>query len=139
MTTDLFTLYETDTLDLSRFLMESKRIRHIPIVDSEDNFRGLLTHRDLLRVSVSSLADVDPDTKRDLLKAIPVREVMKASITTVDPFLDLEEAAGMMLDHKFGCLPVVNEGKLVGILTEADFVKLTISLLKFAKENLSEE
>ena len=56
--------------------------------------------------------------------------IMKTDVITADPEMDVCEAISMLLEHKYGCLPVVSEGKLVGIVTEADFMKLTQKLLR---------
>ena len=57
-------------------------------------------------------------------------KIMKTDVTTVDPEMDVCSAITMLLEHKYGCLPVVTDGKLVGIVTEADFMKLTLNLLR---------
>ena len=55
---------------------------------------------------------------------------MKTDVLTVDPELDICSAISLLLDHRYGCLPVVSDSKLVGIATEADFLKLTLELMK---------
>ncbi|WP_028575127.1 CBS domain-containing protein [Desulfonatronovibrio hydrogenovorans] len=129
MTTDIFTLKETDNLALARSVMNMARIRHIPIVNEEMHFIGLLTHRDILAATVSKLADVDSSTQEELDLGIPVLEIMNTSVRTISGNDSLRDAAALLLEHKFGCLPVVEGEKLVGIITEADFLNLTISLL----------
>ncbi|MFW5731377.1 MAG: CBS domain-containing protein [Desulfonatronovibrionaceae bacterium] len=129
MTRDIFTLKETDNLALARSVMNLAKIRHIPIVTENNRFIGLLTHRDILSATVSKLAELDSQTQKELDLGIPVLEIMNASVQTVGPEDSLREAAGLLLEHKFGCLPVLEDGFLVGIVTEADFLNLTISLL----------
>jgi len=129
MTRDIFTLQATDNLALARSLMDLARIRHIPIVDHDMSFTGLLTHRDILSATVSKLAGVDSQTQEELDMGIPVQEIMNTRVKTIHPDDNLRDAAGLLLEHKYGCLPVVMDGKLVGILTEADFLSLTISLM----------
>ncbi len=135
MTRDLFTLQETDNLALAKSLMNLARIRHIPIINSVMDFVGLLTHRDILSATVSRLADVDMQTREELDLGIPVREIMNTKITTVTSETSLKEAAAILLEHKYGCLPVVKNRRLVGILTEADFLSLTISLMNTLEES----
>jgi CBS domain-containing membrane protein len=65
-----------------------------------------------------------------LLRGIPVREIMRAEVLTVGPGTDAREAAQIMLDRKIGCLPVVDGKRLVGILTEADFLRYLLSVLQ---------
>ncbi len=129
MTTDLYTLEADHSLNLARFLMQARHIRHIPIVDPEFNFVGLLTHRDLLEISVSALADIDKTEQAELHRKIPIRQVMKTDVMTIDPDSKAEEVASLMLKHKYGCMPVVSKNQLIGIVTEADFLRLTIHLL----------
>lgn len=123
MTTALITVNEHDTLVRARELMLAHRIRHLPVVDGANRFIGLLTQRDLLAASVT-LADADQlDT---LMAARTVGEVMNRDLLAVDQETDLVEAARSLLEHKFGCLPVLHDGYLAGIVTEADFVRLVI-------------
>jgi len=135
MTTDVFVLYESDTLELARSLMEIRYVRHVPIVDGEGQFVGLLTHRDLLALTVSKLADIDAHEQDELDRHIPINEVMKTDVVTASPESDVRTAIAVLLENKYGCLPVVSGKKLVGIVTEADFLKLTYDLLKDAPES----
>ncbi|WP_415717392.1 CBS domain-containing protein [Maridesulfovibrio sp.] len=138
MTKELFTLSESDNLKMARSLMDLQRIRHIPIVNEDHKFIGLVTHRDILRATISQLAGIDPATQGEIDSGIPVGEIMRTGIKTVSAETPLKEAALTLLDHKYGCFPVVNEqNELIGILTEADFLKLTISLMD-ALENSEE-
>ncbi len=129
MTKKVFSLQEHDNVQTARSIMNLGRIRHIPIVDQEERFVGLLTHRDLLAVTISKLADIADEVQNEIDAAIPIHEIMRRDVTTISQDMDLREAAELLLQHKYGCLPVVDDKKLVGILTEADFLKLTISLM----------
>jgi len=129
MTTQLFTLLESDSLYTAKQIMEMARVRHVPIVDANESFIGLITHRDMLSVAVSKLSDIDPSTQDELDAGIPLREIMRTDVATVAPDTLLRDAAQVLLEHKYGCLPVVEGKKLVGIITEADFLRLTISLM----------
>lgn len=130
MTAEVFVLQATQTLSLVRSLMKNKHVRHVPIVDEEDHFVGLLTHRDLLAQTISFLADIDKKEQEDIDRNIHLVSVMKTDVVTANPEMGLEEAINILLEHKYGCLPVIEDGKLVGIVTEADFLKLTLQLLK---------
>lgn len=134
MTTDIFTLKETDNLALARSVMNLARIRHIPVVREDMSFIGLLTHRDILGATVSRLADLDSHTQEELDLGIPVMEIMNTKVRVVSPDDSLRECAALLLEHKYGCLPVLEQEKLVGIITEADFLNLTISLLDALSE-----
>ena len=130
MTSEVFVLHATQTLELVRSLMRIKHVRHVPIVDPDNTFVGLMTHRDLLAQTISHLAEVDDDEQEYLDRHIHIMKIMKTDVTTVDPEMDVCSAITMLLEHKYGCLPVVTDGKLVGIVTEADFMKLTLDLLR---------
>ena len=134
MTEEVYALHETDTLRAARSLMSLARIRHIPVVTAEGRFLGLLTHRDLLAATASQLADLDEAQRREWDEAIPVGEVMRRDVTVAAPGDSLRQAAETLLRHKYGCLPVVENDRVVGILTESDFLRLAISLLEAAEE-----
>lgn len=135
MTSPVFSLKETDSLHSARSLMELQRIRHIPIVTVDNVFTGLITHRDILSATISKLADLDPETQKEIDSGISIAEIMRADITSVSGETSLKEAAQILLNHKYGCLPVVDQNELVGIVTEADFLRLTITLM----DNLDEK
>jgi len=129
MTRSLHTVNEHDTLVHARELMLAHRIRHLPVVDGENRFIGLLTQRDLLAATVSPIEGIDRDMLDTLESARTVGEVMNREVVAVDEETALTMAAELLLDHKFGCLPVLREGYLTGIVTEADFVRLAIDLV----------
>ncbi len=124
MTTELFTLRAGHMLGLAEDIMAWQNIRHIPVVDDQNRLVGLLTHRDLLKASLSSFADVPRKEQHELLNHIRVKDIMTKNVASIDPDSDLRTAAALMIDKKIGCLPVVEEEVLVGILTEADFLTL---------------
>ena len=130
MTSEVFVLHATQTLELVRSLMRIKHVRHVPIVDPDNNFMGLMTHRDLLAQTISHMAEVDEKEQEYLDRHIHIMNIMKTDVLTADPEMDLCTALTLLLDHKYGCLPVVSKGKLVGIVTEADFLGLTLELLR---------
>ena len=130
MTAEVFVLHATQTLELVRSLMRIKHVRHVPIVEPDNTFVGLMTHRDLLAQTISHLAEVDDEEQEYLDRHIHIMNIMKKDVLTVDPEMDLCQAITLLLEHKYGCLPVVSGGKLVGIVTEADFLNLTLGLLQ---------
>ncbi|MFQ5599988.1 MAG: CBS domain-containing protein [Candidatus Krumholzibacteriia bacterium] len=130
MSTPVFAVGHTDSLKVAEDVMEWKHIRHLPVIDEDGHLAGLITHRDLLRACVSSIAEIPQQEQDALLRGIPVREIMHGEVVTVEPESDAREAARTMLEKKIGCLPVVDGGKLVGILTEADFVSYLLEILE---------
>ncbi|ACV69207.1 CBS domain-containing protein [Desulfohalobium retbaense] len=129
MTPDPYAMRDSDDLYLARSIMQLGRIRHIPIVDEDNHFRGLVTHRDILEATVSKLAEVDHSTQAELDASIPIEAIKRTDVKTVTPDTSLRDAAEILYKHKYGCLPVVEGEILVGILTEADFLKLTMQLM----------
>jgi CBS domain-containing membrane protein len=129
MSTNLVTLDENENLDLAENAMKYGRIRHLPVVRGK-RLVGLITHRDLLRAQVSSLADLSPEENSEVNVGIKAHDVMQESVTTVGPTTPILEAARIIKNNKFGCLPVVEDKNLVGIVTEADFIDLVIRALE---------
>jgi CBS domain-containing membrane protein len=115
------TLSVGDTLAAARRQLERGHIRHLPVVDGDERVIGLVTHRRILEAWVSH---GHPDRERigDVAKDVPVEMLMEKNVRTVSPDTSAAEAAAILETHKFGCLPVVANGRLVGIVTEADFV-----------------
>jgi Predicted transcriptional regulator, contains C-terminal CBS domains len=114
MTSQLRCLRETDDLASAMAAMQELFIRHIPVVDDEGHLSGLVSQRDLLSL----------EHRKDL--GTPLREVMRTDVVTVTSDTPIRAAAETMIYNKYGCLPVVDAGKLVGIITETDFLKLAI-------------
>ncbi|HLG18443.1 MAG TPA: CBS domain-containing protein [Bdellovibrionota bacterium] len=126
MTSEVFFVHPDDKLDLAEDLMRWQRIRHVPVVDQSRHVVGMLTHRDLLKAAVSSLARLPKNRQEEIFAHVIVKEIMRKKVLTTTPETDLREVAALMLDTKVGCLPVINhEKRLVGIVTEADFLTLS--------------
>ena len=127
MSTDLITLPPTANLAEARKLMQSNRIHHLPIVEGDREVVGLITLTDVLAATDSILRD---DENRLHAKEILVKDVMVTDLATVDEHASLRQAALFLEKHKIGCLPVVTDGKLRGIITDTDFVGVAINLLE---------
>lgn len=124
MTQAVFALRRSDDLATLQDLMADRGVRHVPVVDNDGDLLGLVSHRDLLRTSLIEQADTPGFIERAMLTRLTVGEIMTSDVETVSPEADIREAAQVMYENKFGCLPVVEGAHLVGILTEADFVRL---------------
>lgn len=129
MRPDPVTLSVTDTLDIADDLMRLGRIRHLPVVDGT-RVVGMVSQRDLLRAAVSSLLELGRSAERDWLRKIAVAVVMTPRVFTVPPSAPLQTAVEIMIDKKIGCLPVVEDGRLVGLLTETDCLSRLRTLLE---------
>jgi CBS domain-containing membrane protein len=126
MSKDLFVLYADDNLLLAEEMMQWKRIRHVPVVDRHYNLKGLVTHRDMLRASISTLAQFPRNDARTMQTHVLLQDIMQTQVLTISPDADIKEAARVMWREKIGCLLVAEQGQLVGILTEADFLKYVL-------------
>jgi len=125
MTEGVATLDRNDELTLADDIMRLGRIRHLPVMDGETGeMVGIVSGRDLYQSALLRTLGYGSAGHRRVLKTLRVKEVMSSEVKTVGPDTPLGDAASLMLEHKLGCLPVVEEGKLIGILTEADFVRL---------------
>jgi len=93
------------------------------VVDRDGELVGLVSHRDLARGILGRIDDVPIGVEEDILRRRRVGEIMVTEPETVEPDARLRDAAEIMLEDKIGCLPVVEGTRLVGILTEADFVR----------------
>ena len=124
MNPDVTTIERNETGDLADQLMSVGRIRHLIVVDEDGALAGVLSRRDLFRGSLASALGFGSHAQTRTFKLLRVKEVMTTDPRTVGPDVLLTEAAAEMVRHKIGCLPVVEGKRLVGILTESDFVRL---------------
>lgn len=127
MTTELITISPSTNLAEARTLMQENRIHHLPVVNEHNDLVGLLTLTDVLAATDSRLRDED---SRIHARDIHVHDVMVNDVITVDARASLRQAALFIEKHKIGCLPVVRDRKLMGIITDTDFVAVAINLLE---------
>jgi CBS domain-containing membrane protein len=123
MTSNVLVVGPDDPVTKLRDLMADKHIRHVPVVEDGEDLVGVVSDRDLLARALGTDTDLPLSLQDELLDGDKVRDVMTWDPETVDVDEDLAMAAQVMLENKYGCLPVLEEGKLAGILTEADFVR----------------
>ncbi len=123
MTTDLFTVHPEDLVDLVASLMDWERIRHVPVED-DGKLVGLISHRAVLRLVARGHLDRAGSEK------VAVREIMRTDPITVAPTTSTLEVLQIMRDAKVGALPVVDDDKLVGIVTEHDLIAVSSRLLE---------
>lgn len=129
MTREPYTLGPDNTLAEARQLMAEHHIRHIPVVSSEGSLIGLVSHRDVLAAGDSTVLGKQPDTG-PAERYVALSSVMTSPVQTVDEQTGLRGAALHLQKNKLGCLPVVREGRLAGIITDSDFVEIAISLME---------
>jgi len=132
MSTDLKTVSPKDSLATVRTMMHENRIHHVPVVIEEDNLVGLVTLTDVLAATDSILRD---DESRLHAREITVEDIMVRNLATIDENASLRQAALFLEKHQIGCLPVVTDGSLHGIVTDTDFVGVAINLLEQIEES----
>lgn len=123
MTTDLLTVTEDEPIELAVNLMRWHRIHHVPVEDNEHRLVGLVSYRPLLRFLAS-------EEWRGREAPVPVSRVMQRELVTVSPETTTREAIETMRRHAVGSLPVVRHGRLVGMVTERDFLRIAGRLLE---------
>lgn len=123
MTTSLFTVHEDELVSMVAFLMDRKQIRHVLVEDDLHNLVGMVSYRSVLRLMADSF-----DSSADA--APPVSLIMERDPVKVGPETATLEAIDLMRHHKVSCLPVVSDGKLVGIVSERDFLVVAYELLQ---------
>ncbi len=133
MTSEVCTLRASDSINDAWRIMTEKHIRHIPITDEKNHLLGLVTQRDVL-------ASTDPaalqDDKAALIEGssdVTLGDIMIRDVSTIHTSDSLRQAAVYLQSHKYGCLPVVVDDCLVGIITDSDFISIAINLLEQAE------
>jgi len=127
MTREVQTLGHNDRLELADDLMKMERIRHLPVVDEDDGrLIGIVSQRDLFRGALVRALGFGEHGQKKILESLRVKEVMHTDVATVGPDAHVREAARLMLDRKIGCVVVMEGERLVGIVTESDFVALFV-------------
>ncbi|MGE5306778.1 MAG: CBS domain-containing protein [Alphaproteobacteria bacterium] len=121
------TLKPGDTLDLANDVISLGRIRHIPVLD-DGRLVGLLSERDLIGAAANQIFGLKQKSKSALLKTVLIKDVMKKKVVTVAPNTTIKDAAHLMATKRIGCVPVVTEGALVGLLTTTDILRYVESL-----------
>lgn len=123
MTTDMVTLERGETLDIADSIMNLGRIRHLPVLDGDGRLCGIVSQRDLFRGALGTALGVKVSDQHRLLRTLRIEDVMTSDLLTARPDDSLHHAAALMLKHKIGCLLVVEGDRLVGLVTESDFVR----------------
>jgi diacylglycerol O-acyltransferase len=124
MTTPPITIRPEDRLATAWRTMRARRIRHLPVVDGSGRLVGLVSHRDLLAASSSSIIASSEDDRVQLLTWARVGDVMETHLSVAHPDENASEAGERLIRHKIGCLPVVEgDAQLVGVVTEEDFLR----------------
>ena len=109
-------------------LLRSTGIRHLPVVDG-DRLVGIITDRDIQRCTPSLLEETTPEEYNAVFKRTPLTQVMIREPLFVSPDASLRDAASLLIEYKYGCLPVVEEGKVIGMITVIDMLTVLRRIL----------
>jgi CBS domain-containing protein len=126
MTKSVMTMGRNESLRTVDDVMRLGRIRHMPIIDEDGTLAGVVSQRDLFHSGLLRALGFGSHARDQALETLFVKEAMRTEVVTTTPDAPLAEAAKLMLQRKIGCLVVLEAGKIAGILTEADFVRLAI-------------
>jgi len=121
MVKEVATLDINDELSLANDIMRLGRIRHLPVVEGE-RLVGIISERDLFRSSLAQALGYASQASRELMKTLHIKDVMVPAVVTVSPETSLCAAVRLMVEKKIGCLPVVEDEHLVGLITETDIM-----------------
>lgn len=136
MTANPKTLTEHDTLADVQSVMARYSCHHVPIVKDGKHLVGLVSQRDVLRVTGSSLIE---DADQQIGDDVKIGEFMTRDVFTVSPATSLRKAAIYIRTQRYGCLPIVENRELVGLITDSDFVNIAIDLLEQLEETEPDE
>ncbi len=127
MTRKVFTLTPDDYVSDAIRLMREKKVKHIPVV-KEGRLKGLVSDRDIKEYTPSKATTLDVYELHYLLAQTKLKDMMKGKPMTVVPDTPVEEAARLMHDHSVGCLPVVKDDRLVGIISDHDIYRILVDI-----------
>lgn len=126
MTTNLVTLKTTDSLEHAEQLFKEHQIRHIPVV-AETHIIGMLSYTDLLRISFADAIDEDEqEVDTVVYNMFTIEQVMAKKLVSVTPETTIKEVAEILANKEFHALPVLQDGKLVGIVTTTDLIQFLL-------------
>jgi acetoin utilization protein AcuB len=129
MRTDLVTIAPDTSLVRARDIIAEKRIEHLLVVDKEGNLIGIVSDRDLKQTWASPATTLSAHELNYLLKQLNVETMMVTKIVSVTPSTTIERAGLIMQEHRIGALPVMDKGKLVGIITTTDVTEVLLDAI----------
>jgi len=124
MQTEVHTLGRNDKLSVADELMRNKEIRHVPVLNEEGEICAIVRQRSLYRGALLKAMGYGAHMIDKLFDNYLVKEAMSNELHTTTPETPIHEAASTILEHNIGCLPVLDDSKLIGIVTKSDFLKL---------------
>jgi len=112
----------------ARNIMKKEKIHRLPVIDKNDHLVGIVTEKDILYASPSPATSLDVYEIANLMSRLVVKSVMTKDVVTIEPDIPLEDAARIMADNNIGGLPIVENGILIGIITESDLFRVFVEL-----------
>jgi len=129
MTKDVVTVDETDTMLDAAMIFARSSLRHLPVL-RDKTLVGIFTERDMKRFAPGVLSGLGSDQYNAVLETTPIRKVMTHDPMTLRPDQEVRDATELFCAKRFGCMPVVEGGKVVGIVTTTDLLRLLAQVLK---------
>ena len=123
MATDVVALDRNASLGSAKDIMDQRRLRHFPVVEN-GNVVGVVSQRDVFRASLASMLGYNERTEKAFLDNLSIKGIMSDPPITVTADTGISEAARLMVEKKVGCLPVVDGKRLIGLVTDTDFLKV---------------
>ena len=130
------TISEDESISSAHRYMQEQNVRHLPVVNRAGKMVGLVTEDDLLKAEPSGVTLLSVWEINSLLNKVKVKDVMVRDVITTTEDTPIEEAAHLMLDRKIGCLPVIRDSMLVGIITESDIFRTFMELFAARQKGL---
>jgi acetoin utilization protein AcuB len=128
MSTNVYTVHSDSPLSQAVKILREKKIKHLPVVDKKKSVIGVLSDRDIKEYMPSKATTLDVYELHNVLLETKVTKVMKKKVFTAKPDLPIEEAAMLMYDNNIGCLPIVENNKLVGIISDRDLFRVLVDI-----------
>src|SRR5450759_2691276 len=128
MTKKVVTVTTDNSIAEAIKMMKEKGVKHLPVVDGANKVMGILSDRDIKEYTPSKVSSFEVRELNYILFTTKVKAIMKKKVVTSRPDMPIEEAAMVMLDHDIGSLPVVDDGKLVGIISDKDLFRVLIDI-----------
>ena len=122
MSTDIEVVDRNDNLRTVEERIATKQLRHLPVLE-QGEVVGIVTQRDLFKAAMSSTMGYGEKAQQAYLQSVRVKEIMVYPVVTVAPDTSVAAAADMMMDKGIGCLPVVEDQQLIGIVTKTDLLR----------------
>jgi CBS domain-containing protein len=128
MTRQVFTVRNDKKMITVREIMNWAHVRHVPVVDAGGGLVGIISHRDLLHAAISSAAAISEVERTRFLWSVSIEQIMRTDVQTIDAEASVQKAATLMRRSKIGCLPVLADGRLAGIVSEYDLLGIVEKL-----------